>query len=363
MILREDKYVPVLSWRQGEYMALDLLMPSVKEKIIPLILIPRIEFDFEAWKNKKTVDEHVQPFIARYKKRWDNRPAWLGLHNTIAAGRMSDGSHVFDYILDGLRSNHAHAVPVLTLESDTDAIAATARAIGRDQYGAGLRIRLENLMSESIEDESVRLAKELSLPLEEIDLIVDLQTPNFEPYQDFANALIARTKSLRILSKYRNLVLISSAIPSSFRDIEKGIDEIPRHDWLFYKVYFDSLPRGMRRPVYGDYTVIHPKFKILDMRKIKPLGKIVYTTPKTWAICKGDSFYDHPEQMISHCRTIMNNPKFQFRGAGFSYGDNFIAEYSSGMVNKTNLTRWKTVAINHHISTVVDQLSNTFDSP
>ena len=330
---------------------------------MPLIFIPPIEFDFETWENKKTVDEHVRPFIDRYKVRWDSRPAWLGLHSTIAGGRMRDGRHVFDYILDGLRSNRANAVPVLALESDTDTIAAAASAIGLDRYGAALRIRLENLMSNSFEDEAARLAETLSLLPEEIDLIIDLQAPNFEPYQDFANALIAPMKSLRNLSKYRNLVLISSAIPDSFRDIKKAIDEIPRHDWLFHKVLIDSLPHGMRRPVYGDYTIVHPEFKIIDMRMIKPLGKIVYTTPITWAICKGGSFYDHPEQMISHCKTIMDNTKFQFRGADFSYGDEYIAQYSSGRVNRTNLTRWKTVAINHHISTVVDQLSNTFDSP
>ena len=363
MVLGEDKYVPALSWRRGEYMALDHLMPSVKDKIMPLIFVPPIEFDFETWKNKKTVNEHVRPFIDRYKERWDKRPAWLGLHSTIAEGRMSDGSHVFDYILDGLRSNHAHAVPVLTLESDADTITAAARAIGRDRYGAALRIRLENLMSKSFEDEAVRLAETLSLLLEEIDLMIDLQTPNFEPYQDFANALIAPMKNLRNLSEYRNLVLISSAIPDSFRGIKKGVDEIPRHDWLFYELFVDSLPSGVRRPVYGDYTVVHPEFKIMDMRMIKPPGKIVYATPKTWAICKGGSFRDHPEQMISHCKIIMDNPKFQFRGANFSYGDEYIAQYSSGGVKPTNLTRWKTVAINHHISTVVDQLSNTFDSP
>ena len=28
----------------------------------------------------------------------------------------------------------------------------------------------------------------------------------------------------------------------------------------------------MRRPVFGDYTIVHPEFKPVDMRKIKPAG-------------------------------------------------------------------------------------------
>ena len=59
MILSEDMYVPVLSWRQGEYQALSFLNPCDKDKIIPLVCIPQVEFDFEMRKDKKTVDEHL----------------------------------------------------------------------------------------------------------------------------------------------------------------------------------------------------------------------------------------------------------------------------------------------------------------
>lgn len=343
-------------------MALDHIRTSVKEKIVPLLFIPPIEFDFETRKDKKTVDEHIRPFIDRYTKRWGNQPAWLGLHSTITEGRMSDGRHPFDYILDGLYSNHAHAMPVLTFENDADTITAAARAIARDGYGIAFRVRLENLISEDFEDEVTQLRGRLSVSFGEIDLIIDLWSPNFEPYQDFANALIALMKNIRDLEMYRNVVLISSAIPDSFASIKKGVDEIPRHDWLFYNVLINSLPIGMRRSVYGDYTVVHPGFKIIDYRMVDSPSKIVYTTPKTWGICKGESFRSHPEQMIEHCKTVVDLPQFHFRGAGFSYGDEYIAQYSLGEEGRTNLTRWKAVMINHHISTVVDQLSNTFGS-
>lgn len=215
-------------------------------------------------------------------------------------------------------------------------------------------------MSGNSEDKVLKLVGKLSLQLKEVDLIIDLRAPNFEPYQQFARALIEILNSYRDLSAYRNLVLISSAIPESYGQIAKGIDEIPRHDWLFYKTLHATLPQGMRRPVYGDYTTVNPEFSLnnLDMRMIKPAGKIIYTTPTIWATSKGRAFRDHPEDMIDNCRTIVSDPKFQFQGADFSDGDHYIAQCAAGEKGTSNLTFWKRVMINHHITAVLNDLAN-----
>lgn len=365
MILSEDMYVPVLSWRMGEYQALTSLKDQDKDKVMPLIRIPQVEFDFETERNKKNVDEHVRPFVNRFKIKWGARPAWVALNDKIAKGRMDDGSHIFDYVLDGLHSNGAQAVPVLTLESDVDTVTAVTRSIDRDRHGAGIRIRLEKLMSGDSEDNVIKLAEKISLSLEEIDLIIDLRAPNFEPYQHFTKALIAILNSYRHLSTYRNFVIVSSAIPKSYGQIARGIDEIPRHDWMFYKALLAALPNGMRHPIYGDYTTVSPEFSLnnLDMRMIKPAGKIIYTTPTIWATCKGRAFHDHKKEMIDHCRTVISDPKFQFRGADFSDGDRYIAQCAAGEKGLSNLTYWKRVTINHHITTVVNDLANYYASP
>ena len=102
MPLGSGIYVPSLRWRQAEYRALLRLDESIKDRIVPLITIPPIDFDFEAGIPKKTVHEHVYPFVARYEKNWGCRPAWVALDQSIEAGSMNGGVHVFDYVLDGL---------------------------------------------------------------------------------------------------------------------------------------------------------------------------------------------------------------------------------------------------------------------
>lgn len=357
MLLDRLAYVPAVRWRQGEYQALLRLDPPVKDQITPLISIPPVEFDFELRVPKKSVHEHVHPFVARYHKKWRRRPAWVTLCDEIAAGRMNDGSHVFDYLFSGLRALDARAVPALPLNVDPDTVAAARKAIALDSQGAGVIVHLEDLMKGALRKRIDSLADGLSTKPDEVDLFIDLRTPNFQPYEDFADALVAALRQVGDFQDYRNLVLLSTAIPESFADIAKGSDEIPRHDWLFFKFLLGRIPSEMRKPIYGDYTTVHPDFTALDMRLVKAAAKIVYTTPESWATRKGTAFRDYPAQMHTHCAAIVNEDRFKFSGAQFSHGDRYIAACAAGLEGHSNLTRWKEVAINHHITMVTHDLA------
>lgn len=363
MNLSENTYVPALRWRQGEYQALFRLTATVKDRVMPLITIPPVEFDFELWQPKKSTHEHVHPFIARFDAKWGKRPAWIALDAKIAEGRMDDASHVFDYVLDGLRPKGAIVIPALPLDTDSDTMNAAARATAADGQGAAVLLRLEDLMTGNPRKAIVNLASSLGIGLDELDVIVDLRARNFEPYKVFATALTAALKRLGDLREVRNLVLLGTAIPESFAQLAKGSDEIPRHDWLFFKELLKAMPSGMRRPIYGDHTIVHPEFTAMDMRKVKAAGKIVYTTSETWATRKGGAFRDDPAQMHGHCAQVVSDPAFAFRGAGFSYGDRYIADCAVKAESPSNLSRWKDVAINHHITTVADDLATLFGSP
>ena len=358
MQLSDKIYVPAMRWRQAEYQALFRLGEAVKDQIVPLISIPDVEFDFEQRQPKKTVDGHVSPFITRYHKKWGQRPAWISLDEAIAKGRMDDRSHVLDYVFNGLRQRNAKAVPALPLDSDLETIVAAARIVARDGQGSAIIVRLEDLMVYGLAAKVVTLAKDLQVELNEIDLIIDLKAPNFEPYDAFATLLTAVMPRLGDPTVFRNFVIVSTAIPETFAGISTGTDEIPRHDWLFYQTLLMNLSDGMRRPAYGDYTIVHPNFEAKDMRFITPAGKIIYATERTWATRKGASFRDNRDQMHSHCQEIVRDPRSNFRGEGFSSGDAYISDCAAEREGPSNLGRWKEVAINHHITLVAEALAN-----
>ena len=359
MPLASGDYVPALRWRRAEYQALLRLDGIVKDSIVPLITIPPIEFDFETRMPKKTVHEHVHPFVRRYQEKWGGRPSWLALDDSVASGRMDDGAHVFDYVLDGLRAHRALAIPVLHLGTDAETTAAVVRAAALDRHGVGLSLRLEDLMHDDVGTNIRSLLADVGGSPERMDLLVDLGAPNYEPYDGFAEALVPALARLGDTRTFRNLVLLGTAIPESFGPLAKGSHEFPRHDWLFYKFLLGRLPATMRKPTYGDHTTVHPSFTAdIDFRTIKPPGKIVYATGNTWAVRKGGAFQGDPDQMHEHCSVIVGEPRFEFRGGSFSNGDDYIEKCAVGAAKPSNLTRWKEVGISHHITAVVHDVAS-----
>ena len=355
MILTDDMYVPALRWRMAEYQALLRLTAKAKERIVPYITIPEREFDFDAWQPKKTIHEHVYPFVARFEKKWGDRPAWIGAHPSIADGKMNDGQNVLTYVFDGLRKFEATAVPSIRLDAPSNVQNSVASIILQDKQGVAIAVRLEDLMKKDAFSRVVEMFSSFGVDEDEVDLILDLGEPNFEPYEVFSNALISAMRRLGDLSRFRNLVLIGTAIPETFKDIPKGHDELPRHEWLFFQTLLSKLPSSMRQPIFGDYTIVHPEFTPRDMRKIKSAGKIVYTTGKSWWVRKGGAFRGNEEQMHEHCAVLVGSGVF--KGNDYSYGDDYIGKCAVKKAEPSNLTRWKDVAINHHMTHVLDDLS------
>ena len=362
MPLPSGSYVPALRWRRAESQALLHLKDPVKNSVTPLITIPPVEFDFETGTLKKTVHEHVHPFVARYLKKWGWRPSWLSLDESIAHGRMNDGAHVFDYILNGLRPLGGLAIPALGFGADMDTKAAVSRVVASDQHGVGIILRIEDLMRPNTGIRITELIAEAGASPDETDVLIDMGAPEYKPYGVFAAALVDALGNLGA-DEFRNLVLVGTAIPESLAPVPKGSSEIPRHDWLFYHILLQNLPSTMRRPLYGDHTIVHPSFKAVDMRALRPAGKVLYTTSKTWAIRKGGAFQDDRSQMHAHCSAIVTEPLFGFRGDDFSHGDDHIAKCAIGAEGPGNLTRWKEVSINHHITAVVDGLAKLAAGP
>ena len=273
MTLTRDMYVPALRWRLGEYQALFGLAATAKARTVPFITIPEAEFDFETREPKKSVQEHIHPFAACFKAKWGQRPAWIGVHPGIANRPMGDGRDIPAYVFEALRAFQANAVPAIPLDPAAPVVASVGTIIATDGLGVALAIRLEDLMKSDTRTRIDGLATFLGMAIDEVDLVVDLGAPNFEPYDTFANALIAAMQRLGDLHAFRNFVVIGTAIPETLKDVAKGADQIPRHDWLFYRALLARMPARMRQPNYGDCTIVHPEFRALDMRRIKPAGQ------------------------------------------------------------------------------------------
>lgn len=354
MKLASHTYVPSLRWRMGEYQALYRLSDDAKERIVPFIVVPEIEFDFEEWAPKKTLQGHVASFPKRFKDKWGMRPAWIDVHSKIQSQIMDDGKLPIAYVFDELRKVGNNAVPITSLDSTQAINSAVATMAKSDERGIGIRVRIEHIMKPGCKAAIDVLMTKIGVDPGQTDLVVDLGAPNYEPYADFADGLIAAMSTFGDLSMFRSYIVMGSAFPQTIA-LDKPGGDLPRHDWLFYRTLIGKLNKNARVPNYGDYTIVNPEFTPRDMRRIKSGGRVVYTESNTWCVRKGGAFRDNPAQMHDHCKYILTSGKF--RGENFSEGDDFIAKCANKVVKPSNQPRWKQVAISHHIMQVLEDIS------
>jgi len=347
------RYMPILKWRQGEYQALLRLDDGVKDAILPLFVIPPVEYDFEDEKPKKTVQEHISPFALRYKTKWGKRLSLIDLHESLELELMDDGSPVVEFVFESLHVEGLNAVPVAKLSHGDSYIESIKRISEKSQAGAAFRVGFEHLMKPSLDQELQALIKGVGLDRNEIDLIIDLGVPQkFEPYFAFAKALAAALNKVSGINEFRSFFVAGMSLNLS--EIKKPGGEPVRHEWFLYQEIVKCL-KGIRVPDYGDYTIENPEFISQDMRLLNPAGKVVYTTEKTWFIPKGNSFRDNRAQMVSHCERVVSSGYFS--GKDYSDGDKRIFNTANYIEGTGNQGTWKQAGVSHHIVFVVNQIA------
>lgn len=354
-ILHTD-YVPVLKFRQGEYQALFRLKAAQKAHIVPLFEVCPPEYDFELEQPAKSIDDHLRKFGARIETKWGTRPALVDAGLIDPAERMADGSHPLTSLFDDLRDHDANCVPVTALSRDDDYQEAVQGIVATDQAGACLRVSLDEAADADFAAHVEDLLEALELPLDEVDIVLDLQTPNFLPIDGLAALVCGLLSGHAVFDGCRSLVLASTAFPSSLGGIAVPGDTLPRHEWLLYKAVIEAAEEGMRLPAFGDYAIAPPELVTGDMRLLKPSASVRYAIDDAWILRKGPNVRDNGfGQYQGLCDDVAKDPRFL--GKAFSTGSAYIFDCGAGAESTGNLTTWRWVGTNHHMAKVVHDLA------
>ena len=357
MNIDSGKYVPVLKWRQGEYQALLSLKPDVKEKVVPLLVIPPREYDFEEERMKKTVHEHVETFPKRLFSKWGGRLALVDIHQSLEDETMDDGRPVIDFILREASSQGCSVRAVVGLSKSPFYLNCVRLFIADSKDGVVLRVKLDELLMPTVSSELEILMGAIGVSWGEVDLVVDLVEPaNFEPYGAFSKAIAGAISKVKGCKACRSLIFVGTSL--KLVSVKKPGATQKRHEWALYPLLRTEIEKVAYAPSFGDYTIESPSFISMDMRKMKPAGKIVYTIVDSWLVPKGGAFRKNEIQMIDHCKAIIASGHYS--KSIFSKGDERIEQVANKLNNCGNLTTWKWVGVNHHITYVVRQLSSLY---
>ena len=166
------------------------------------------------------------------------------------------------------------------------------------------------------------------------------------------------------LYDFENITVCLTSFPERL-DISAGEDmSFKRYDILIYKKiiekFRDSKINGKIQ--YSDYGVTKSTETDLDFSKMRYgiLPKVKYTTDKQYLVKKGQKDRRNnifTRSFIDISKEIVNSPCFY--GEHFSYGDKCIYEKANAVDAKPgNSTQWVTYCANHHLTVLMEQLSN-----
>ena len=353
-------YVPVLKGKEGEYGALEVLHNEVRMRLMPLIEIPDVPYDYANEGSAKSLDDHLNDTARRLKKCWQRSPLFIDLPWFEGEERLSDGRVALAAVLSDCESEGVSAVPVVSRKKSPDYLSAAGRYSKEANSGACIRLLVADFGEDvDVETEVHRLLDGLGArDKSSIDLMLDLE--DLGP--DTARAaLVARSVFSMIPAKdeWRRIVMVAASFPEDLSEVDAAtVTTLPRREWDLWKTLQKRpglLPR--RDLIFGDYGIANPVTKDLDPRTMRMSASIRYTTPKNWLVLKGRNVRQYGfDQYFELCKELVRRP--EYKGRDFSSGDKYIADCAEGMTGPGNATTWRKVGTNHHITLVADQIAS-----
>jgi Beta protein len=355
-----DHYVPILKGRKGEYDALETLIPSMHQRLTPLVEIPPIPWDYATETPAKTIDQHLKRIGPKINRAWGRRGRlFADLLWISERERMTDGSHPLTHMFQSLRTHNIQSVPVVSLLQGDEYMQACRAIVGLDDRGVCVRIQREDFAEFSDLSGAVgRILNTLGAKVENADLILDLRALTPDRRSLGVDEVINLVNLLPRLREWRTFTIAATSFPQNLTGLPPSdATFVPRREWTLWTDLSQRRNQVPRIPTFGDYAISHPEPAEVDPRVMRPSASIRYTCDAAWLIPKARNLKDHGyRQFHEVCRALVQ--RAEYRGRRFSWGDQYIDDCAAERVGTGNLTTWRQVGTSHHLAFVVHQLAN-----
>ena len=176
---------------------------------------------------------------------------------------------------------------------------------------------------------------------------------------DLAQIATAFLANLPDPSAWKTITVSSSAFPENLGAVPpRSVESLPRVELQLRDELASRKRKIPRFPTFGDYGICHPDLLDFDPRTHTPSAAIRYTTERKWLIVKAGSIKKHKlEQFRQLSDTLRKRPEYY--GENYSWGDRYISECADCNVGHGNLTTWRQVGTNHHVTLVANQIASS----
>lgn len=358
-----NHYVPILKWRQSEYQAIWKLEDAVKDVITPLFEIPKENWDFEKQQAAKSIDDHLATFGKRLKAKWGGRTCFVDSCHLPSDACMADGRHHLSHIFELARSERAAPIPVTGLGRSPAYNAAVKQIVASDMKGACIRLQDDDF-DDHLSSNLISLLKRIGAAIDDCDLVIDLGANIVSAEKTQAAVWATLLAQVPRINSWRTLTVSGTAFPAALpSSVFRPHGEAPRYDWLAYKTLVEKMDEGERIPAFSDYVTASTNTEMMDPRMMDPTAKIKYTIDGAWFIALGTQVKKNGRgQYVDLCKRIVSHKPRVFKGEPYSWGDLYIGKCAQGLESTGGSSTWPSVAVNHHVTFVSEDVANLFGS-
>jgi hypothetical protein len=242
-------YVPVLRWRQGEWLALRDMQLADKGRITPLIELHPKDFNVGEVRPKE-IGQVLNERVHGIKKNWGERQFFLDTHPIDPKNRTASGLRPIELVSEVSRGLGLQLVPVTGMSrdpGDQNSVRSIAKAASP---GVCIRLLREDFRYVDLEKRLARLTNGLGVSLAMMDLIVDLQV-----IEDHVPSMTRICSLVPFVDRWRTFTVIGGAFPKDLTGFSVGQHHHPRLEWQMWRNGIETpLPR---QAIFGDYTTQH----------------------------------------------------------------------------------------------------------
>lgn len=312
-------YVPVLRWKQSEWLALRELTDVQKKEVTPLIEIVPVKFMDKKTKDIKEencIKEEIYKIVTGIKGNWGESRVFIDVHLLDVEIR----TFVMKEIIVTGNNLNLYLIPVIHLNYSRRYLDMISNLPNKSQGGMCLRLNIEDVSGTSLIVKVNRLIDVVGIKHDNVDLIVDYKLIN-EGQLKF-NYLIQTIPSIR---EWRTLTVIMGASPKDLSGFKPGEHLHPRLDWQCWLKEVESNSHLDRLPTFGDYTIQHPIYSEPPERA-NFSASIRYTSKSDWLIMRGEGVFHHNSPGFAQypANALLLSERDEFCGRGFSFGDKYI---------------------------------------
>lgn len=367
MMFSEIHYVPILKAKQAELLAVKDSGPATKNHMTPLFEMVPVPWDFENEQPSDTTENHLAKGAKSIRSCWnEERPVFIDM-KWIEEEEGEDGTPAVELAFAKLQEHEVPFVPVLSLANGSMYRNAVRDVVKKCGQGLCLRLRVRDTIRKNLKANLEVLLKKMDVAPSETDVIFDLGAIQPGNLQTLASTTVARINNLPYLEEWRTLTLASGAFPPDLSSVKpKSSGTRKRADWLLWRLVRDDAKLS-RRPAFADYAIEHPDLRPeVEPWTYKNAPKLRYTLEKEWLLIKGSlpkidktsptAKSDRYADFRNICQQVVSRP--DFKGAQFSWGDNYIQACANGKGSTGNPPTWRRIGFSHHLAYVADQLSS-----